>query len=61
MFVAGFELISARALTMKLPAGIFQTGVETMSGCPQGKARLFFALSPLPPEASKIDDPPKDR
>jgi hypothetical protein len=32
-----------------------------MSGCPQRKLRLFFALSPPPVEASQIDDPPKDR
>jgi hypothetical protein len=32
-----------------------------MSGCPQRKLHLFFALSPSPPEASQIDDPPKDR
>jgi hypothetical protein len=32
-----------------------------MSGCPQRKLRFFFALSPPPPEANQIDDPPKDR
>jgi len=41
--------------------GEWQIGVETMSGRPQRKLRLFFAASPLPPEASEIDDPPKDR
>jgi len=34
---------------------------ETMSGCPQRELRLFLAASPPPPEASQIDDPPKDR
>jgi len=32
-----------------------------MSGCPQRKLRLFFALSPPPREASQTDDPSKDR
>jgi hypothetical protein len=39
--------------------GESQTGVETMSGCPQRKLRLFFAPSPPPLEASRQS--PKDR
>jgi hypothetical protein len=41
--------------------GEWQTDVEIMSGCPQRKLPLFFALSPPPLEASQTDDPSKDR
>ena len=54
----------ARAMPARLSderlTGEWQTGVETMSGCPQRKLRLFFAPSPATREASQIDDPPKD-
>jgi hypothetical protein len=39
----------------------WQTGLEIMSGSPQGKLRLFFAPSSPQCEARQVDDPPKDR